>query len=161
MQPFIVFTPLFISFFLFFRNPTYEQILGIHFEKATTGQFKYLNLNTTFNSTIMYNYRQTESAFWWAYLPYVIGTYVPTYPPTTEVCFMVIILAPPPSVLFYRKCIFNLSNFCNPGSVCTIHKKRKKIIREYFRAERLLFFCKKTNYKQTFCIVVIPIKFKY
>nr|XP_018906011.1 PREDICTED: acetylcholinesterase [Bemisia tabaci] len=72
------------SNFAKYGNPTYEQILGIHFEKATAGQFKYLNLNTTFNSTIMYNYRQTESAFWWAYLPYVIGTYVPTYPPTTE-----------------------------------------------------------------------------
>ncbi|KAB0801415.1 hypothetical protein PPYR_05769 [Photinus pyralis] len=65
-------------------NPSHTQILGIHFESATNGQLKYLNLNTTFNSSIMWNYRQTESAFWTQYLPKVVGHLVPTYPPTTE-----------------------------------------------------------------------------
>lgn len=65
-------------------NPSHTQILGLHFERAKHGQLKYLNLNTTYNSSIMWNYRQTESAFWTQYLPTVVGIFVPTYPPTTE-----------------------------------------------------------------------------
>lgn len=57
----------------------------MHFDVAKFGQLKYLNINTTFNSSILINYRQTESAFWSQYLPTVIGHLVPTYPPTTEV----------------------------------------------------------------------------
>lgn len=57
----------------------------MHFEMAEEGQLRYLNLNTTYNSTIMLNYRQTELAFWTMYLPSVIGRLVPTYPPFTEV----------------------------------------------------------------------------
>lgn len=68
-----------------YGNPTYTQILGIHFEVAKHGELKYLNLNTTYNSSIMWNFRQTESAFWTQYLPTVVGRMVPTYPPTTEV----------------------------------------------------------------------------
>ncbi|XP_044588308.1 acetylcholinesterase isoform X1 [Cotesia glomerata] len=67
-----------------YGNPTPSQILGLHFEEAHQGYLKYLNINTTFNSSILYNYRQTESAFWSQYLPTVIGRIVPTYPPVTE-----------------------------------------------------------------------------
>lgn len=47
-----------------YGNPTPQQVLGIHFDLATDGELKYLNLNTTYNSSILLNYRQTESAFW-------------------------------------------------------------------------------------------------
>lgn len=67
-----------------YGNPTHTQILGLHFDMARSGQLKYLNLNTTYNSTIMLNYRQTEAAFWTNYLPTVIGRLLPTYPPYTE-----------------------------------------------------------------------------
>ncbi|XP_071441168.1 cholinesterase isoform X1 [Hetaerina americana] len=65
-------------------NPTSTQILGIHFDVARPGSLNYLNINTTFNSSVMMNYRQTECAFWTEYLPTVIGILVPTYPPVTE-----------------------------------------------------------------------------
>ncbi|CAA9995114.1 unnamed protein product [Nesidiocoris tenuis] len=45
------------------RKPTIFQALH--------GSLKYLNLNTTYNSSIFINYRQTESAFWTWYLPTV------------------------------------------------------------------------------------------
>ncbi|CAB4065562.1 Esterase FE4,Venom carboxylesterase-6,Carboxylesterase 3 [Lepeophtheirus salmonis] len=45
---------------------------------------KYLTLNTTENSTMLWNYRQRECSFWTEYLPSVIGYITPTYPPTTE-----------------------------------------------------------------------------
>jgi hypothetical protein len=48
------------------------------------GTLKYLNLNTTFNSSIQMNYRQTESAFWTWYMPTLVGVVTPTYPPFTE-----------------------------------------------------------------------------
>lgn len=92
-----------------YGNPTPQQVLGIHFDVARDGELKYLNLNTTYNSSILLNYRQTESAFWtqvckdfekknkircqtmiskliffFQYLPTVIGVLVPTYPPSTE-----------------------------------------------------------------------------
>ncbi|PSN30280.1 hypothetical protein C0J52_25524 [Blattella germanica] len=67
-----------------YGNPTHTQILGLHFELARPGHLKYLNINTTFNSSILLNYRQTECAFWSSYLPTVIGHLVPTYPPVTE-----------------------------------------------------------------------------
>lgn len=66
------------------RNPTPQQVLGLHFDKAFNGELRYLNLNTTFNSTIRMNYRQTESAFWTQYIPSVVGVLVPTFPPSTE-----------------------------------------------------------------------------
>ncbi|CAH0562499.1 unnamed protein product [Brassicogethes aeneus] len=72
------------SDFARYGNPSYTQILGLHFEVSEHGQLKYLNLNTTFNSSIMWNYRQTETAFWTQYLPTVVGHLIPTYPPTTE-----------------------------------------------------------------------------
>jgi neuroligin len=68
-----------------YGNPTYTRILGMHFDMAKHGELKYLNLNTTYNSTTMWNFRQTESAFWSMYIPTVVGRLVPTYPPTTEV----------------------------------------------------------------------------
>lgn len=58
---------------------------------ATKGDLKYLNINTTYNSSIKQNYRQMESAFWSEYLPTVIGIIVPTYPPTTEVSYFIFI----------------------------------------------------------------------
>ncbi|XP_018303995.1 neuroligin-4, Y-linked isoform X1 [Mycetomoellerius zeteki] len=72
------------SNFAKYGNPTPSQILGLHFDPARYGQLRYLNINTTFNSSIQVNYRQTESAFWSMYLPTVIGYLVPTYPPVTE-----------------------------------------------------------------------------
>ncbi|XP_055902454.1 neuroligin-2 [Eupeodes corollae] len=72
------------SNFARFGNPTPEQVLGIHYERAYQGELRYLNINTTYNSSILLNYRQTECAFWTQYLPTVIGVLVPTYPPTTE-----------------------------------------------------------------------------
>lgn len=76
----------------FFRHPSRTQILGIHFEEAKNGFLRYLNINTTYNSSIMWNYRQTESAFWTQYLPTVVGRVTPTYPPTTEVIEYYILL---------------------------------------------------------------------
>ncbi|XP_011300993.1 neuroligin-2 isoform X1 [Fopius arisanus] len=70
--------------FATYGNPTPAQILGLHFEEAKLGYLKYLNINTTYNSSVLFNYRQTESAFWSQYLPTVIGRLVPTYPPVTE-----------------------------------------------------------------------------
>ncbi|XP_022821930.1 neuroligin-3 isoform X1 [Spodoptera litura] len=72
------------SDFARFGNPTRSRVLGLHFEVAQAGQLRYLNLNTTYNSTVLLNYRQTELAFWNMYLPTVIGRLVPTYPPITE-----------------------------------------------------------------------------
>lgn len=72
------------SNFARYGNPTPQQVLGLHFQQAYQGELRYLNINTTFNSSILLNYRQTECAFWTQYLPTVIGVLVPTYPPTTE-----------------------------------------------------------------------------
>lgn len=74
-----------------FRNPSPTQILGLHFEMATLGELRYLNINTTYNSSIKMNYRQTESAFWTNYMPKVVGRLVPTYPPDLEVIFYQVI----------------------------------------------------------------------
>jgi len=52
---------------------------------ATPGQLRYLNVNTTLNSSVRVNYRQTESAFWSEYLPTVIGVRFPIYRPYSEV----------------------------------------------------------------------------
>lgn len=46
---------------------------------------QYLNLNRTDNSSIEFNYRQQECAFWSEYLPSVVGHLLPTYQPFTEV----------------------------------------------------------------------------
>ena len=60
--------------------------MGVHWDMATNGEIlKYLAVNTTENSTTLWNYRQRECAFWTEYLPTVIGYITPTYPPTTEV----------------------------------------------------------------------------
>ncbi|XP_037958142.1 cholinesterase [Teleopsis dalmanni] len=72
------------SNFARYGNPTPQQVLGMHYERAYQGELRYLNINTTFNSSILFNYRQTECAFWTQYLPTVVGVLVPTYPPTTE-----------------------------------------------------------------------------
>ena len=68
------------------RNPTPVNILGVHWDMAKQGEIlEYLAVNTTENSTTLWNYRQRECAFWTEYLPTVIGYITPTYPPTTEV----------------------------------------------------------------------------
>jgi hypothetical protein len=71
-----------------YRNPTPKNILGVHWDMAKQGEIlQYLAINTTENSTTLWNYRQRECAFWTEYLPSVIGYITPTYPPTTEVLF--------------------------------------------------------------------------
>ena len=73
------------SNFSWYGNPTPKNILGVHWDMATDGEIlKYLAVNTTENSTTLWNYRQRECAFWTDYLPTVIGYITPTYPPTTE-----------------------------------------------------------------------------
>ncbi|XP_063220392.1 neuroligin-2 [Bacillus rossius redtenbacheri] len=67
-----------------YGNPSHQEILGLHFDLARNGELRYLNINTTYNSSVQLNYRQTEAAFWSMYLPTVIGHLVPTYPPITE-----------------------------------------------------------------------------
>lgn len=48
-----------------YGNPTpLGEVLGIHFDRAINGELRYLNINTTYNSSILLNYRQTENAFW-------------------------------------------------------------------------------------------------
>ena len=83
------FSNFLLQFYFFLRNPSYESILGLHFDLARVGYLKYLNINTTFNSSILYNYRQTELAFWSHYMPTVVGMLVATYRPTTEVGFLI------------------------------------------------------------------------
>ena len=71
--------------FSWYGNPTPKTILGVHWDAVTKGEIqKYLAVNTTENSTTLWNYRQRECAFWTEYLPSVIGYITPTYPPTTE-----------------------------------------------------------------------------
>jgi hypothetical protein len=67
-----------------YGNPTPREILGVYWERATPADLKYLALNGTNNSTMQRNYRQRELTFWTEYMPFVVGRYVPTYPPTTE-----------------------------------------------------------------------------
>ena len=68
-----------------YGNPTpLGEVLGMHFDKAFNGELRYLNINTTYNSSILMNYRQTENAFWSEYLPTVVGVLLVTYPPSTE-----------------------------------------------------------------------------
>ena len=51
------------------------------------GWLQYLNLNRTDNSTLEFNYRQQECAFWSEYMPSVVGVLLPTYRPFTEVIY--------------------------------------------------------------------------
>lgn len=78
--------------------------MGIHFDMTVKGDLKYLNINTTFNTTIKRNYRQMESAFWSEYLPSVIGIIVPTYPPTTEVIYFTYIVF----IAVFKHCVMYL-----------------------------------------------------
>lgn len=73
-----------IANFAHLGHPTASQILGIFWERSTPADIKYLSLNGTNNSTIDRNYRQRELTFWTEYMPFVVGRYVPTWPPTTE-----------------------------------------------------------------------------
>ena len=70
--------------FAWYGNPTPKTILGVHWDQVTKGEIqKYLAVNTTENSTTLWNYRQKECAFWTEYLPSVISYITPTYPPPT------------------------------------------------------------------------------
>ena len=71
--------------FSWYGNPTPKNILGVHWDMTIKEEIqRYLALNTTENSTTLWNYRQKECAFWTEYLPSVISYITPTYPPTTE-----------------------------------------------------------------------------
>ena len=71
--------------FSWYGNPTPKNILGVHWDMTIKEEIqRYLALNTTENSTTLWNYRQKECAFWMEYLPSVIAYITPTYPPTTE-----------------------------------------------------------------------------
>ncbi|XP_059086237.1 neuroligin-like protein glit-1 [Tigriopus californicus] len=73
------------SNFSWYGKPTPTHILGVHWDNTKKGEIlHFLAVNTTENSTMLWNYRQRECAFWTEYLPSVIGYITPTYPPTTE-----------------------------------------------------------------------------
>ena len=72
----------------FFRRPTPVAIYNINWPEMRHGWLQYLNLNRTDNSTLEYNYRQQECAFWSEYMPSVVGVNLPTYRPFTEVGFI-------------------------------------------------------------------------
>ena len=51
--------------FSWYGNPTPKTILGVHWDMAKQGEIlQYLAVNTTENSTTLWNYRQRECAFW-------------------------------------------------------------------------------------------------
>ncbi|CAG0897419.1 unnamed protein product, partial [Cyprideis torosa] len=70
--------------FAYFGRPISEQIFNINWERGLEGDLRYLNINNTFNTSMLTNYRQREAAFWMEYLPAVMEQYIPTTPPTTE-----------------------------------------------------------------------------
>ena len=67
------------------RRPTPVAIYNINWPEMRHGWLQYLNLNRTDNSTLEFNYRQQECAFWSEYMPSVVGVLLPTYRPFTEV----------------------------------------------------------------------------
>ncbi|XP_071543797.1 cholinesterase isoform X2 [Panulirus ornatus] len=64
-------------------NPTQTQvdILKVNWEPVVEGNLKYLSINTTFNTSMHYNYRQPYNTFWSVYIPQVAREWVPTVPP--------------------------------------------------------------------------------
>lgn len=68
-------------------NPTQTQvqILKVNWEPVLEGNLKYLSINTTFNTSMHYNYRQTYNTFWTTYMPQVVREWVPTVPPPINV----------------------------------------------------------------------------
>ena len=82
---------------------------------------EYLAINTTENSTTLWNYRQRECAFWTEYLPTVIGYITPTYPPTTEVHSVVVSSELPKlhSIINMHLCLFSSGG--NPIPRCKLH----------------------------------------
>ncbi|KAG0715389.1 Neuroligin-4, Y-linked [Chionoecetes opilio] len=64
-------------------NPTQTQVevLKVKWEEVLEGNLKYLSINSTFNTTMHYNYRQPYNTFWTTYIPQVIREWVPTVPP--------------------------------------------------------------------------------
>ncbi|XP_068200877.1 cholinesterase isoform X1 [Palaemon carinicauda] len=64
-------------------NPTQVQIpiMKVNWEQVLEGNLKYLSINTTFNTSMHFNYRQTYNSFWSVYMPQVVREWVPTVPP--------------------------------------------------------------------------------
>nr|XP_045612917.1 neuroligin-like protein glit-1 isoform X1 [Procambarus clarkii] len=64
-------------------NPTQTQveILKVNWEPVLEGNLKYLSINTTFNTSMHYNYHQSYNTFWTMYIPQVVREWVPTVPP--------------------------------------------------------------------------------
>ena len=73
--------------FAHYGNPSFTQIVGLHFEQANVGDLRYLNINTTFNSSICTNYRSRHAAFWNHYLPTLVRQYLPPFVPFDEFWF--------------------------------------------------------------------------
>jgi len=67
-----------------YGRPTPVAIYNINWPEMRHGWLQYLNLNRTDNSTLEFNYRQQECAFWFEYMPSVVGFLLPTYRPFTE-----------------------------------------------------------------------------
>ena len=69
------------------RNPTQTQvpIIPVKWEPVVEGSLRYLSINTTFNTSMHYNYRQTQASFWTHYMPTVVREWVPTPPPPIDV----------------------------------------------------------------------------
>jgi len=68
-----------------YGRPTPQRILDtVSWRPALFGDQRFLSINNSFNSTMWSNFRQTESAFWTAYLPTLIEHELTTYRPTTE-----------------------------------------------------------------------------
>ncbi|EFX72170.1 hypothetical protein DAPPUDRAFT_308571 [Daphnia pulex] len=73
-----------LSNFARYGRPTPVAIYNINWPEMRHGWLQYLNLNRTDNSTLEFNYRQQECAFWSEYMPSVVGVLLPTYRPFTE-----------------------------------------------------------------------------
>lgn len=72
-----------IANFAKWGNPTQTQVqvLKVKWEEVLEGNLRYLSINTTFNTSMHYNYRQPYNTFWTTYMPQVIREWVPTVPP--------------------------------------------------------------------------------
>ncbi|KAJ8687074.1 hypothetical protein QAD02_022868 [Eretmocerus hayati] len=121
--------------FATYGNPTPSQILGLHFDLAKFGQLNYLNLNTTFNSSIFYNYRQIESAFWSQYLPTVVGRLLPITPPTTEFWWEP---TQPLQIAFWSMSTVNLFLIVMAVVCCMLWRNAKRQSDHYYSGDILM-----------------------
>lgn len=97
------------SDFARFGNPTPQQVLGIHFDLAVDGELKYLNLNTTYNSSILLNFRQTESAFWTQ-----VSCELPSHQSERQTLYHL-------PILFFRFIVFADGDWCVGANICTVN----------------------------------------